>query len=112
MQVFAWQASQKGNDVDLAANPTAGEVYHQEFTEKKEKARKSNQASILDRYGGEQYLQKVPKELLLGQTEAYVEYSRTGQVTKGNERTKTKSKYQEDSKSINKDVHLSGYTKI
>jgi pre-mRNA-processing factor SLU7 len=38
----------------------------------------------------------VPKELLGGQTEDYVEYSRTGQVVKGRERAKARSKYDED----------------
>lgn len=37
-----------------------------------------------------------PKELLLAQTENYVEYSRTGQVIKGQERAKVKSRYEED----------------
>jgi len=50
----------------------------------------------LARYGGEEYLEKVPKELLQGQTEQYVEYSRTGQVVKGMEAAKAKSKYEED----------------
>ncbi|KIM30387.1 hypothetical protein M408DRAFT_328005 [Serendipita vermifera MAFF 305830] len=105
LQVFAWQASEKGNDVDLHANPTAGEIYHQEFTENKEKNKKATQVSILDKYGGEQYLQKAPKELLLGQTEGYVEYSRTGQITKGKERAKARSKYQED-------LYLNNHTQI
>jgi pre-mRNA-processing factor SLU7 len=82
--------------VDLHANPTAGEVYHHEYTDTKDKNKKATQISILDRYGGAEYLQKAPKELLLGQTEGYVEYSRTGSVIKGKERAKARSKYQED----------------
>jgi hypothetical protein len=94
--VFAWQASEKGNDVDLHANPTAGEIYHQEYKQNKDQNKQATQASILDKYGGEEYLKKAPKELLMGQTESYVEYSRAGQVTKGKERAKARSKYQED----------------
>lgn len=52
--------------------------------------------SILAKYGGEEYLQKAPKELLQGQTEEYVEFSRTGQVIKGKERAMVRSKYPED----------------
>jgi pre-mRNA-processing factor SLU7 len=37
-----------------------------------------------------------PKELLLAQTENYVEYSRKGKVVKGDERPAIKSKYEED----------------
>lgn len=80
----------------MHANPTAGEIYHQEYNEKKEKMKESTHVSILDKYGGAQYLKKAPKELLAGQTENYVEYSRSGQVVKGKERAKAKSKYQED----------------
>ncbi|KAG0691797.1 hypothetical protein DFH29DRAFT_1013285 [Suillus ampliporus] len=38
----------------------------------------------------------VPRELINGQTEDYVEYSRTGQIVKGKERAKARSKYPED----------------
>ena len=96
--MFAWQASQKGNDVNLHANPTAGEKYHQEYTQKREEVKAVNQVSILDTYGGAEYLQKPPKELVMGQTESYVEYSRAGQVIKGKERAKARSKYVEDRK--------------
>ena len=56
----------------------------------------TSKVSILEKYGGEEYLEQAPKELLQGQTEEYVEYSRTGQVVKGRERVKAKSKYPED----------------
>lgn len=55
-----------------------------------------NKVSVLAKYGGEQYLEHAPREVLDGQSENYVEYSRTGQVIKGHERVKTRSKYLED----------------
>lgn len=58
--------------------------------------KESSSASILSKYGGEKYLERQPRELLGGQTEDYVEYSRSGAVIKGQERAKAKSKYQED----------------
>ena len=52
---------------------------------------------MLDRYGGAEHLQKPPKELLLGQSESYVEYHPgTGQLVRGTERAKAVSKYVED----------------
>lgn len=96
LQLFAWQSAARGNDVHLNANPTQGEILHQQFKEKKEKLKTTSKVGILARYGGEEYLEKAPKELLAGQTEDYVEYSRTGQVIKGRERAKAKSKYDED----------------
>ena len=82
----------------MNANPTQGEILHKEYKEKTEELRDSNKVGILAKYGGEQYLATVPKELLQGQTENYVEYSRTGQVIKGKERAKVRSKYAEDGK--------------
>ncbi|EIM83041.1 pre-mRNA-splicing factor SLU7 [Stereum hirsutum FP-91666 SS1] len=96
LQLFAWQAAARGNDVHLNANPTQGQLLHKEFKEKKEELKDTSKVSVLAKYGGEEYLQKVPKELLQGQTEEYVEYSRTGQVIHGKERAKARSKYPED----------------
>lgn len=96
LQLFAWQAAARGSDVHLNANPTQGEILHYEFRQKKEELKDTSKVSILAKYGGAQYLDTGPKELLQGQTEDYVEYSRTGQVIKGRERTKAKSKYPED----------------
>jgi pre-mRNA-processing factor SLU7 len=82
--------------VHLNANPTQGEILHKQYREKKEELQGTLKTGILAKYGGEQYLEKAPKELLQGQTEEYVEYSRTGQVIKGRERVKARSKYPED----------------
>ncbi|KAG1867404.1 Pre-mRNA splicing Prp18-interacting factor-domain-containing protein [Suillus subluteus] len=96
LQLFAWQAAARGNDVHLNANPTQGQLLHHEFKEKKEMMKDVNKVSILAKYGGEEYLEHVPRELINGQTEDYVEYSRTGQIIKGKERAKVRSKYPED----------------
>jgi pre-mRNA-processing factor SLU7 len=100
LQLFAWQASARGSDVHLNANPTQGELLHQEYRDKKDKLKDMSKVSILAKYGGEKYLEKAPKELLQGQTEDYVEYSRAGQVVKGQERAKAKSRYAEDGTSL------------
>ena len=96
LQLFAWQSAARGNDVHLNANPTHGELLHEAYKEKKEEIRDSSKVSVLAKYGGEEHLSKPPKELLLGQTEEYVEYSRAGQVIHGKERAATRSKYPED----------------
>jgi pre-mRNA-processing factor SLU7 len=100
LQLFAWQAYEKGTDVHLQANPTQGELLHREYLQKKDKLKDTSKDSILAKYGGEEHLDAPPKELLLAQTETYVEYSRTGRVIKGQERAKAKSKYEEDGKYI------------
>lgn len=100
LQLFAWNAAARGNDVHMNANPTQGQLLHHEYNKKKEQLKETTQITILDKYGGEEYLQKAPKELLQGQTEEYVEFSRTGQVIKGKERATVRSKYPEDGESI------------
>lgn len=95
--MFAWQSENRGHDVHIQSNPTAAALMHKEFLQQKEVLKDKSSASILDKYGGEQYLQAVPKELRVGQTENYVEYDRRGKVIKGMERAKAKSKYDEDS---------------
>jgi pre-mRNA-processing factor SLU7 len=96
LQLFAWQSAQRGHDIHVHANPTEGEILHKQFVKKKDQLKETNKGSILSRYGGEEYLEKAPKELLLGQTEDYAEYSQTGRILKGRERAKTRSKYAED----------------
>ncbi|KAG2368082.1 pre-mRNA-splicing factor SLU7 [Suillus spraguei] len=105
LQLFAWQAAARGNDVHLNANPTQGQLLHHEFKEKKEMMKDVNKVSILAKYGGEEYLEHVPKELTNGQTENYVEYSRTGHIIKGKERAKARSKYPED-------VYINNHTDV
>ncbi|KDN36015.1 hypothetical protein K437DRAFT_260255 [Tilletiaria anomala UBC 951] len=96
LQLFAWQAESHGNDLHLQANPTVNELQFKQFQERKEDLIERNRSSILERYGGAEHFDSVPKELRDGQTENYVEYSRTGQVVKGQQKAKPKSKYEED----------------
>ncbi|BGP40623.1 mRNA splicing protein [Rhodotorula kratochvilovae] len=96
LQLFAWQSESRGHDVHLQSNPTAAALAHKEFLQKKDVLKDQSAASILDRYGGEEYLQAAPRELRAGQDEGYVEYDRRGKVVKGMERAKARSKYDED----------------
>ncbi|KAI8619365.1 Pre-mRNA splicing Prp18-interacting factor-domain-containing protein [Chytriomyces sp. MP71] len=100
LQMFAWQSEAERAaaqaPLHLQANPTMGEVLFKEHQKKKEQVAESKKGSVLERYGGEEYLQAPPKELLLAQTESYVEYSQTGKVIKGQEKATVRSKYEED----------------
>jgi pre-mRNA-processing factor SLU7 len=69
LQMFAWQSNQRGHNVHIQANPTAGELLHREFNQKKEVMKDTSKVSILEKYGGEQHLERLPRELLAGQTE-------------------------------------------
>ncbi|KAJ3015436.1 UNVERIFIED_CONTAM: mRNA splicing protein [Siphonaria sp. JEL0065] len=101
LQMFAWQnaggaGATQSSQLHLQANPTMGEILFKEHERKKESVAETKKDSVLARYGGEEHLQAPPKELLLAQTEHYVEYSQTGKVIKGQERATVKSKYEED----------------
>lgn len=95
-QLFAWEAYEKGSDVHLQADPTKLEVLHKSFKVKKEDFKECQKESILEKYGGQEHLNVPPRELLLAQTEDYVEYSRHGAIIKGQDKAIAHSKYEED----------------
>lgn len=61
-----------------------------------------------NQYGGEEHLDAPPRELLLAQTEDYLEYSRHGAVLKGLEKAVARSKYEEDVLINNHTVRMPG----
>nr|XP_006823575.1 PREDICTED: pre-mRNA-splicing factor SLU7-like isoform X2 [Saccoglossus kowalevskii] len=103
-QLFAWDAFERGTDVHLQAEPTKLELLHSEFKVRKDDFTENKKQSILETYGGEEHLEAPSNQLLLAQTEDYVEYSRHGTILKGQEKAKIKSKYEED---ININNHTS-----
>lgn len=104
-QVFAWDAMDKGVDVHFQAEPTKAAVLRKTYAKKKADHSTKLKESVLAKYGGMEHLKAPPKELLLAQTEHYVEYSRTGQVIKGQEKAKMKTRYDED-------VLIGNHTKV
>uniref|UniRef100_A0A8C6UZS5 Pre-mRNA-splicing factor SLU7 n=2 Tax=Neogobius melanostomus TaxID=47308 RepID=A0A8C6UZS5_9GOBI len=95
-QLFAWEAYERGSEVHLQADPTKLELLHKSFKVKKEAFKEQQRETILERYGGQEHLDAPPRELLLAQTEDYLEYSRHGAVLKGQEKAVARSKYEED----------------
>ncbi|KAK3595833.1 hypothetical protein CHS0354_014653 [Potamilus streckersoni] len=95
-QVFAWEAYEYGTDIHVQADPTKLELLTREVEKRKDESKTTAKQSILDKYGGQEYLEAPPKQLLLAQTENYVEYSRHGTVIKGEEKPVIRSKYEED----------------
>uniref|UniRef100_A0A6M2DD04 Pre-mRNA-splicing factor SLU7 n=1 Tax=Xenopsylla cheopis TaxID=163159 RepID=A0A6M2DD04_XENCH len=95
-QCFAWEAYGSGVDVHLLAEPTKLELLQQEYEKKKEQIKSQVKDTVLEKYGGEEHLKVPPKSLLLAQTEEYVEYSRYGDVIKGQEKKIIRTKYEED----------------
>lgn len=82
-QVFAWQAAEKGIDIHLQAQPTKTEIIQKEFEIKRNEYNDKIAKYIAKKYGDPEKQARPSSELLLEQSEAYVEYSRTGRVVKG-----------------------------
>lgn len=95
-QVFAWEAGEKGVEIHPQADPTKLEMLHQEFKQRYEECAKNIKSNVLEKYGGEEHLDSLPKELVFAQTENYSEYNRYGSVVKTQEKAEVKSKYIED----------------
>ena len=103
--LFAWDASRKGLDVHVLAEPTKLEVLKKEFEKKKGEFKTDVNKSILDKYGGAEHLDAPPRELIFSQTEDYVEYSRHGKVVKGDAPKVVRSSYEED-------VYINNHTSV
>ena len=96
-QMFAWDAGRKGLEVHALAEPTKLEALKKEYVGKKDTLEEKAKNQILEKYGGAEHLNNAPpRELIFAQSEHYVEYSRTGEVIKGEDAGMTKSKYEED----------------
>ena len=103
--MFAWDASRKGLDVHVLAEPTKLEVLKKEFEKKKGEFKSEVNKSILEKYGGAEHLEAPPRELIFSQTEEYVEYSRHGKIIKGDAPTVVRSSYEED-------VYINNHTMV
>ncbi|CAF2119501.1 unnamed protein product [Rotaria magnacalcarata] len=104
-QIFAWEAADKGVSIHTQADPTKLELLNKEFHEKKNQFIKTVEQQLIERYGGAEYLDSIPRELVVeAQTEEYIEYNRLGKVIKGDQRAPVKSKYVED---IHENEHTS-----
>lgn len=95
-QSFAWEAYEQGVDVSLQAEPTKLEMLKKQYVEKKEEFKSKVSSGLLEKYGGKEHLKVPPRQLLLAQSEDYVEYSRQGKVIKGAEKEVIRSRYEED----------------
>jgi pre-mRNA-processing factor SLU7 len=83
LNVHAWEAFEKGQDIHLQAAPSQAELLHREFKVKKDKLKTQTKQDIMDTYGNAASGDMPPMQLLLGQTEHQVEYDRAGRIIKG-----------------------------
>lgn len=90
LQSFVWEAAEKGGNEDLTleSNPSAVELMYKEYQKKKESLATQKKSSVVETYGGQEHMQAPPPEMLLSQSEHYIEYSEDGKVLKGQEKVR------------------------
>ncbi|KAL8953982.1 MAG: hypothetical protein Q9222_000192 [Ikaeria aurantiellina] len=97
-QKYAWESQERGdkNKTHLQANPTSGEYFRRKERQESDAKREAHRKQLLDKYGGEQYLQIAPsKDATITESEHYIEYDESGAI-KGAPKAVAKSKYPED----------------
>ncbi|CAA2970303.1 pre-mRNA-splicing factor SLU7 [Olea europaea subsp. europaea] len=105
LNIHAWEAFDKGQDVHMQAAPSQAELLHRNFKINKEKLKSHTKDTIMEKYGNAATEETLPRELLLGQSEKEVEYDRAGRIIKGQEISLPKSKYEED-------VYINNHTSV
>ncbi|XP_050239354.1 pre-mRNA-splicing factor SLU7-like isoform X2 [Quercus robur] len=105
LNIHAWEAFEKGQDIHMQAAPSQAELLYKNYKIIKEKLKLQMKDAIMEKYGNAATDAKLPRELLMGQTERQVEYDRAGRVIKGLETSLPKSKYEED-------VYINNHTSV
>jgi pre-mRNA-processing factor SLU7 len=98
MELQSLRAAEEGRELPhLQADPTTAEEVFKHFGSRKKAIEERRRADILERYGDQQQLMPDPDILKSTiQSEAYIEYNRDGQVVRGQEASRPRSKYPED----------------
>ena len=97
-QKYAWESQERGDrtKTHLQANPTSGEYFRRKEMKESNMKREINRKALLEKYGGEQYIQPAPgKDIAIIESERYVEYDEDGAI-KDKSNVVAKSKYAED----------------
>lgn len=105
MENFAWEAYEKGQDIHMEGTPSQALLLHEQYKQKKEQLKKKQKEAIIGKYGGEEHLNNLPKELVFSQTESFIEYGRDGRPLKGQEKVVVRTKYEED-------VYINNHTAV
>lgn len=83
LNIHAWEAFEKGQDIHLQAAPSQAELLFQNYKIIKDKLKSKMKDTIMEKYGNAASEEALPRELLLGQSEREIEYDRAGRIIKG-----------------------------
>jgi pre-mRNA-processing factor SLU7 len=95
---YAWTALERGQGINLVANPSEAELKYREHKEVKQVSSEKQKEELLARYGGREHLENPDKYLLGSQSESFVVYAPDGSVVRGKKDKMAipRSKYEED----------------
>lgn len=82
LQVFAWQAYERGDDISLQANPSEVERLYREHTKQKQQEKRKLEESLLKRYGEQNDVLDFADEATCEESDVFIEYSKTGKIVK------------------------------
>jgi pre-mRNA-processing factor SLU7 len=80
LQKFAWEAEQRGETHHAQAVPSMTLQAYKEAVKQTESQVDEKKKDILAEYGGAEHLDAAPPELILAQTEQFVEYTPDGRI--------------------------------
>lgn len=83
LNIHAWEAFDKGQDVHVQAAPSQAELLYKSFKINKEKLKSQTKETIMEKYGNATTDETLSRDLLLGQSERKVEYDRAIRIIKG-----------------------------
>ena len=82
LQVFAWQAFERGDEISLQANPSEVERLYREHTDKMVQEKRKIEESLLARYGDQEGIVRDGEDTRIDESDLYIEYSKSGKVIK------------------------------
>ena len=109
-QVFAWEAYDKGTNVNLQADPTLAAVMQKKVKKRKEELKRKREENILSTYGEQNKYKAPDRSLLFGETEQEVRYTKDGRIKGSTEMTNKipLTKYEENVVLKNGHTHVFG----
>jgi len=99
LNLHSVHASERGQDIHMQGAPSQAEHLYREFKQRKEKLEDKISSKIIDRYGDASANAEAgapDRDMLLGQTETFVEYDRAGRVVNGSGAPAALSRWDED----------------
>jgi pre-mRNA-processing factor SLU7 len=80
IQIFAWQAYERGDDISLQANPSELEKLYKEHIVKRDQEKRKLDDTLLRRYGSQDDIQEDNQ--IIEESEAQIEFSKNNKSTK------------------------------